>query len=150
VEKIKGIMIFLSTLLIAMIGVISYAIIYSNNNQPVFGEGGYILVYDENAKNGKAEAVYFAEGTKYSRRYPDSIVFTDAEGNRRTASADSFVHYNSGAISTISDSVLVDLEEVNSNAVNYYGLGSDTEISRSGNRYSINSQNGQIPLNEVL
>ena len=86
-----------------------------------------------------AKTYHFTEGTAFKRSYEGSIQFRDTEGKTVTADANSFVHYDSGASASLSKSVLVNLDEVGSSAVNYYGLNADTSVNRSGSSYSIDT-----------
>ncbi|MBR5369120.1 MAG: collagen-like protein [Lachnospiraceae bacterium] len=148
--KNKLVMIVLSVILVLAAGAMVYAIYSTQSGKEVFAEDGYIIVYDESDTEQPAKTYHFTEGTAFKRSYEGSIQFRDTEGNTVTADANSFVHYDSGASASLSKSVLVNLDEVGSSAVNYYGMGADTSVDRSGSSYSIASQGGNIDLSNYL
>lgn len=148
--KNKLVYIILSVILVCAIGAVGYAIYSKESGKTTFAEDGYIIVYDEQNPQQAATTYHFTEGTSLKYVYPNSVVFKDVDGQTVTADANSFVHYDSGASASLSKSVLVDLDEVGSSAVNYYGMSTETPINKNGSNYSIPSQNGQIDLSNYL
>ena len=149
--KNKLVMIVLGVILVLAAGAMVYAIYSTQSGKEVFAEDGYIIVYDESNTEQPAKTYHFTEGTAFKRSYEGSIQFRDTEGNTVTADANSFVHYDSGASASLSKSVLVNLDEVGSSAVNYYGLNADTSVNRSGSSYSIDtSENSSVDLTNYL
>ncbi len=47
-----------------------------------------------------------------------------------TLGDDNFVHYNSGNIEALQDSVLLDLSKINDNPIVYYNVSENKEIKR--------------------
>ncbi|MCQ2496710.1 MAG: hypothetical protein MJ131_08985 [Lachnospiraceae bacterium] len=148
--KTKAVAVIVAFILIAALGFMAFAIIKGENSKPKFADDGFVIAYDETDSGSEGKVYYFTEGTKYSFKYPDQIKFVDTEGETISVKKDSFVHYNSGDVASLSDSVLVNLDEVDSSAVNYYGLSSDMLLDKSGSAYSIDSQSGNIGLEELL
>ncbi|MCR5431519.1 MAG: collagen-like protein [Lachnospiraceae bacterium] len=137
--KNRLVMIVLGIIVILAAGAVVYAIYSTQSGKEVFAEDGYIIVYDESNTEQPAKKYHFNEGTAFKRSYEGTIQFRDTDGNTVTADANSFVHYDSGASASLSKSVLLDLDEVESTAVSYYGLNSDTTVDRSGSSYSIST-----------
>ncbi len=148
--KNKLVMIVLGILVICAAGAMGYAIYSTQSGKEVFAEDGYIIVYDDKDAEKPAKTYHFTEGTAFKRSYEGSIQFRDTDGNTVTADANSFVHYDSGASASLSKSVLVNLDEVGSSAVNYYGMGASNSVDRSGSSYSIAAQGGNIDLSNYL
>ena len=149
--KNKLVMIVLGVILVLAAGAMVYAIYSTQSGKEVFAEDGYIIVYDESDAEQPAKTYHFTEGTAFKRSYEGSIQFRDTEGKTVTADANSFVHYDSGASASLSKSVLVNLDEVGSSAVNYYGLNADTSVNRSGSSYSIDtSDSSSVDLTNYL
>ena len=149
--KNKLVMIVLGVILVLAAGAMVYAIYSTQSGKEVFAEDGYIIVYDESDTEQPAKTYHFTEGTAFKRSYEGSIQFRDTEGKTVTADANSFVHYDSGASASLSKSVLVNLDEVGSSAVNYYGLNADTSVNRSGSSYSIDtSDSSSVDLTNYL
>ncbi len=148
--KNKLVMIVLGVILVLAAGAMVYAIYSTQSGKEVFAEDGYVLVYDDKDPDQPMKTYHFNEGTSFKRTYEGSVQFKDVDGNIVTADADSFVHYDSGASAPLSKSVLVNLDEVGSSAVNYYGMGSNTSVDRSGSGYSIAAESGNIDLSNFL
>lgn len=149
--KNKLVMIVLGVILVLAAGAMVYAIYSTQSGKEVFAEDGYIIVYDETDTEQPAKTYHFTGGTAFKRSYEGSIQFRDTEGKTVTADANSFVHYDSGASASLSKSVLVNLDEVGSSAVNYYGLNADTSVNRSGSSYSIDtSDSSSVDLTNYL
>ncbi|MCR5521183.1 MAG: collagen-like protein [Lachnospiraceae bacterium] len=148
--KNRLVMIVLSILVILAAGAMVYAIYNNRSGREEFAEDGYIIVFDEKNAEQPAKTYHFTEGTTFKRTYEGSIQFRDTEGNTVTADSNSFVHYDSGASASLSKSVLVNLDEVESSAQNYYGLNSGTSVSRNGSSYMIDAADNSVDLSDYL
>ncbi len=148
--KNRLVMIVLGVLVILAAGAMFYAIYSNQSVKEEFAEDGYIIVFNDKDPAQPAKTYHFTEGTTFKRTYEGSIQFRDTEGNTVTADSNSFVHYDSGNSASLSKSVLVNLDEVESSAQNYYGLSSGTTVSRSGSTYIIDNADNSVDLSEYL
>jgi hypothetical protein len=120
--------------------------------ETLFAQNGFILT-DEvyTAEDGTfARGYEFLGGTQYNMRPPERISFTDRDGNKIYADLNGFVHYEDGAISTLSNAVLMNLDDLGSSLVNYYNITPATPIERAGESYMIQQPSGEVMIDSFI
>lgn len=115
----------------------------SEEKKTTFSEPGYIL-------NGTTSRYYFGQNTKYTSSYNNKIAFHDTEGEKVTLGDDNFVHYNSGNIEALQDSVLLDLSKINDNPIVYYNVSANKEIKKVSNRYSVRNLDSDLQFDQAI
>lgn len=118
----------------------------------VFAQDGYILtdaVYS-NADGVFVHGYEFRKGARYDARYPGSIEFTGADGNRVYAGLDGFVHYGDGSIGVLSNAVLLSLDDFGPGAAVRYNITPATPVKREGESYTVRRLSGEAPLDSFI
>lgn len=104
--KIKSLLVAVIMTVVLLGGAGTYSVMKKADKQMVFQESGYIIdTLDENDFSKH----YFKANTKYEYCYPNNITYRDINGKTTKADVSSFVHYSNGALSALSDGVLIDL-----------------------------------------
>ena len=131
------------------IGVILSAVLIFNvahiqeSKKETFSESGYIL-------NGSTNRYYFYQDETYTTSYNKQIVFYDTEGTKVTIDNSNFIHYTSGNIVALQDSVLLDLSKINDNPIVYYDVAANKEIKKISNRYSVKNLDSDLQFEQAI
>lgn len=131
------------------IGVILGAILIFNvahieeSKKETFSESGYIL-------NSSTNRYYFYQDETYTTSYNKQIVFYDTEGAKVTIDNSNFIHYTSGNIVALQESVLLDLNKVNDNPIVYYDVAANKEIKKISNRYSVRNLDSDLQFEQAI
>ena len=139
----KYILFFLSIGLLISIVFILNTINVEESRKMVFAESGYVF-------NGSASKFYFNEDETYTTSYDDKIVFSDVEGEKVAVDNDNFIHYVSGNIVTLHDSVLLDLSRISDDPITYYNVGKNKEIRKLSNKYSLKNLSTDIQFEQAI
>ncbi len=131
------------------IGIILGAILIYNvsnvekSKKETFSESGYIL-------NGSSNRYYFYQDETYTTSYNKQIVFYDTEGTKVTIDNSNFIHYTSGNIVALQQSVLLDLSKINDNPIVYYDIAANKEIKKISNRYSTKNLDKDLQFEQAI
>lgn len=131
------------------IGIILGAILIFNvihveeSKKETFSESGYIL-------NGSTNRYYFYQDETYTPSYNNQIVFYDTEGTKVTIDNSNFIHYSSGNIVALQESVLLDLSKINDNPIVYYDVAANKEIKKISNRYSVKNLDSDLQFEQAI
>ncbi|MDR1329989.1 MAG: hypothetical protein LBK23_10350 [Oscillospiraceae bacterium] len=120
--------------------------------EPLFAQNGFILtdeVYTD-ADGTFARGYEFLSGTQYNTKFPERISFDDRDGNRIYSDLNGFVHYEDGSVSSLSNAVLMNLDDLGSSLVNYYNITPATPIERAGGSYMIQQPSGEVMLDSFI
>ena len=139
----KYILFFMSIGIILGAALIYNVVHISEEKKMTFSEPGYIL-------NGTTSRYYFGQNEKYTSSYNNQIIFHDTEGEKVTLGDDNFVHYNSGNIEALQDSVLLDLSKINDNPIVYYNVSANKEIKKISNRYSVRNLDSDLQFEQAI
>lgn len=139
----KYILFFLSIGILLGTALIYNVVHISEEKKMTFNESGYIL-------NGITNRYYFEQNEKYTSSYNNQITFHDTEGEKVTLGDDNFIHYNSGNISALQDSVLLDLNKINDNPIVYYNVSANKEIKKISNRYSVRNLDSDLQFEQAI
>lgn len=138
----KYIMFFISIGLLLSTILIYSVINTEKSRESAFTESGYIL-------DNLSERYYFLPEEKY-KTANDKIEFLDTEGSKVSISNDNFVHYSSGNIVGLQDSVLLDLDKIDDDPITYYNVVANKELKKVGNRYTIKNLDTEIQLTKAI
>ena len=139
----KYIVFFLSIVLLLGTVLVYNTINVKKEKQLNFSESGYIL-------NSLSDRFYFYKDETYTKSYDDKIVFNDTEGEKITVGQENFLHYSSGSIEALKESVLLDLNNINQNPILYYNIGANKEIKKVSNRYTIKNLKSDIQFDKAI
>ena len=139
----KYILFFLSIVLLLGTVLVYNTINTEKSRESTFSEAGYIL-------NNLSDRYYFYEEETYSKSYDNKIVFNDTEGAKVTIGQENFIHYSSGAIEALKESVLLDLNNINEDPIVYYNISSNKEIKKVSNRYTIKNLKSDIQFDKAI
>lgn len=135
--------------------------------QEAFGGSGYVLQVEDTQVQEGAEAgeqgadssqaveplvapISFAENATYRHRFPDTVQFTDVEGEKTTVSQKSFVHYDDKSIAAFVKTVFVDLDHVNDPVVYYYDLPAGRTMEFEGGSWRLDNGGSELSFAHVL
>ena len=113
------------------------------SKKETFSESGYIL-------NGSTNRYYFYQDETYTTSYNKQITFLDTEGTKVTIDNNNFIHYTSGNIVALQESVLLDLSKINDNPIIYYDVAKNKEINKISNRYSMKNLDSDIQFEQAI
>lgn len=150
---------------VALTGVV-FSIQVSAHAQEPFGGSGYILRVlqdessaSEDASGAEAEAqaaaplvapTSFDADSSYRYRFPDTVQFTDVDGNKTSVDQASFVHYDDDSIASFVKTVFVDLDHVSDEVIYYYDLPARRSMEFKGGSWRLDNGGSELAFSHVL
>lgn len=145
----KVIFIVLSVLL--MITGITYMAINSYKNSiKSFTKAGYILDNKTSMTGNKSTVYYFNENANYKNRYDNNVVFNDVNGVKVNVDEASFIHYNDDSIGVLKKSVILDLNQVNSESPIYYNIFQNSILEYSNGKYYVDNLGKKMKFDNFI
>lgn len=145
----KVIFIVLSVLL--MITGITYMAINSYKNSiKSFSKAGYILDNKTSMTGNKSTVYYFNENANYKNRYDNNVVFNDVNGVKVNVDEASFIHYNDDSIGVLKKSVILDLNQVNSESPIYYNIFQNSILEYSNGKYYVDNLGKKMKFDNFI
>lgn len=122
------------------------------NASTTFTDDGYILttVQEQTAEDSVNVQHYFNKGESFREKYPGQIVFKNTDGNKVAADTHSFVHYQSGSMSGMTSTVLMDTNTLDDAQISYYAVSNKSLLEKSGEEYHINNAGENISLEDFV
>ena len=118
-----------------------------DDKDDTFVKNGYVI----NPLSGKVEKYLFNENTPYKENLSSMIVFKDVDNKNASILKDSFLHYNDGSLSFLTNGAILDLDTINgSETVNYYNITSASIIEKKGDKYVIKNSGNDINLKNFI
>lgn len=118
-----------------------------DDKDDTFVRNGYVI----NPLSGKVEKYFFNENTPYKENLSSMIVFKDVDDKNASILKDSFLHYNDGSLSFLTNGAILDLDTINgSEAVNFYNITSSSIIEKKGDKYVIKNSGDDINLKNFI
>ena len=139
----KYVFFFASIFIIVGIVFVYSTVSVQKSKQIVFTEDGYVL----NSANTKYN---FNQDDTYTKTYDKQITFLDTKGTKITVGEDNFLHYSSGNIVALQESVLLDLSRINENPIVYYNVSANKEIKKMSNRYVVKNLATDLQFDEAI
>ena len=140
----KKYILFFISIGIILVGILIFNVInIEESKKETFSESGYIL-------NGSSSRYYFYQDETYTPLYNKQIAFYDTEGTKVTISNDNFVHYASGNIAALQQSVLLDLNKINDDPIVYYDIKANKEIKKVSSRYTVKNLDSDIQFEQAI
>ena len=117
--------------------------------QEYFEDSGYILgtTSGEEFEDGR---YYFVKDSKYQYTYEGSITLNDINKNKVSIDSKSFVHYDSGSLFGLNDSVLMDTDDINDNQISYYSISTDSILTKNGKSYTTSNAGSEISFSNFI
>ena len=144
--------ILLAITALAAIAVPAISIYKYNSNADQFVDDGYMLLAT-NEKDSESinTQYYFNVGEKYRKTYDNNVTFSDVNGTKVKAEAENFIHYNSGSMNGLAESVILDTDNVDAEGqTSYYSIPEHTMLEKSGKRYVVNNAGNNINFSNFL
>ena len=156
--KNKGLIVVFLTALIAVAAFTGVGISIAGRSSQAFAGDGYVLSSEAAGEEGNAGddgetapgQLYFAAGTKYKNRYPESTVFKDIQGSRQTIASQSFLHYADDSLSALTDGVIVNMDDVNTGIANHYGVKAGVVMAKDASGYSVENNGNAISFTNYM
>ena len=140
----KKYILFFISIGILLGAILLYNVIHvEESKKETFSESGYIL-------NGSTNRYYFYQDETYTTSYDKKIVFYDTEGTKVTIDNGNFIHYTSGNIVALQESVLLDLSKINENPIVYYNVAANKEIKKISNRYTVKNLDSDLQFEQAI
>ena len=132
--------------LLTLILLVAGAVILYQDKSKTFKNEGYIIS-TTTKKNNK---YYFSPNTKYKSNVDNDIVFKDSDSKKVTVSSENFVHYQNGSLAFLTKGAILNLNEINSSAMNYYNVDNDDIITYKNNNYVVQSNKGDVNIESLI
>ena len=145
----KYVLFMISIGLILGILLVYNIISFQKKNSNVFEESGYIL-QSASGQTQNVEKYYFNANETYKTKYDQKIVFDDTNGDQVTMAKANFVHYNNGGISSLQKGVIIDLQKVDANPIQYYSIGANKILKKQSDRYVISHLGGNLEFQSLI
>lgn len=140
----KKYVLFFFSIGIILCTVLIYNVVHlEESKKEIFSESGYIL-------NGSTNRYYFYQDETYTTSYNNKMVFYDTEGTKVTLDNNNFIHYTSGNIVALQESVLLDLSKISGNPIVYYDVAPNKEIKKISNRYTIKNLDSDLQFEQAI
>ena len=135
---------------VLLIGVLLYnTIIIEQKNNKNFLDSGYILQTSD-IKEQNIERYYFNNNEKYKTKYEQKVIFNNTEGEEVTTRKDNFIHYSKGAISSFTNGVLLDLNNVDSDPIQYYNILASDILEKEGSYYVVDNLGQTLKFENLI
>ena len=155
--KNKSLLVIFLAAIAAAAAFTGVGVMLAGQQSRAFAGDGYILASEEAAKTSgeeetqtEPELLYFSTGTRYRSQFPDSAVFTDVQGSRQAVQHTSFVHYADESVSSLSDGVAVNMDDIGMGIVNHYGVSAGVVMMANGDGYTVENNGSQVNFRNML
>ena len=149
-KKNKSILLVLLVgILVLAVGIFT-AVRISSGNRTQFYSNGYLLSADSTDSGVEVKQLQFTEGTAMKAKYPSSVEFRDIQGTTMTVPDETFVFYDGGSISALTDGSVMDLDEVSGGMVDFYYLKDRMVLSDNGGEFTIDNNNSTLAFKNFL
>lgn len=143
----------IAVLIIAITAFMFYEAIEKNKkNVQELKEAGYIINSQKLTGNteGNGQVYYFNAATKYTKTYDNRISFTDTEGKTAKVPENSFVHYENNAIGVLKKSVIVNVEDILNQNLQYYNFFPNNLLIKNGDTYEFENLGNTIKFKSLI
>ncbi len=148
VRKSKSIIAVIGLGIVILAALAVWMLFLRSSQRTEFAQDGYILTAeaDESSESGTVSSqLWFSGGASYTSS--DGVIsFVGAEGSALEASSDSFVHYEGGAVTTVTDCTVMDLDEFTTGVIAFYSMEPGDQLNLDGMVYYLGSaDDGGLP-----
>ena len=135
----------LSLIVLLVLGIGAFYL--SQDKDTSFVKSGYVL----NPLSAKSEKYFFDENTGYKENLSKMIVFKDVDDKEATVLKESFLHYNDGSLSFLTNGAILDLDSIHgTKAVDFYNITNKSIIEKKSKGYVIETTGNDINLNNFI
>lgn len=140
---------------IILIGVILGGVLLYNTmrvekeNNKVFLDSGYVLQSMEETQQN-VERYYFNSNETYKTKYDKKVLFNNTDGEEITANTTNFIHYSDGSISSFSNGVILDLNNIEADPITYYNIMANDVLEKSGENYTISNLDQTLRFTDLV
>ena len=127
----------------------AYGVAKKSESKVAFADSGYIIDGDEALEGGFAK-YNFDAGEKMEYRYPDKVVFKDSTKKDAVVDSASFLHYNDGSVTALSQGVLIDMNDLETGMLNYYNLAQYATLENQGGSYALDTLDSTMYFKDFL
>ncbi len=131
-------------------GVVGYGYNDHQKNQSEFFGDGYILTVQETSEGTITEPVYFNAGTSYKVGYPSTVTFKSMDGEKFQTEQASFLHYADGSIGSMTDGVLMELDELKNGYINYYNVSKDSIMRNDNGVFKLDNNGVEMEFSDFV
>lgn len=143
-KRVLGITVAL--LVLGLLLIVGGGIWLTEKSLPAFTESGYVL----QAVEESVKQIAFSADENYKVTKLGVVTFTDASGETASVEQRSFLHLDGGAVSALSDGVLLDFNDLSANFINNYYITQGVEVAASGEGYTAQTDSGTLPFGDHL
>lgn len=141
------VLIIIAACLVVLIGLGVGSFYLFDDADATFVKSGYVL----NPLSEASEKYFFKKDTGYHENLSSMVEFVDVDDKEVSILADSFLHYDDGALSFLKNGAILDLDSINGGgAVKFYNITSASIIDVNNDAYIIKAKNGDIGLNNFI
>ena len=117
-----------------------------------FIDDGYVLTtVSENTPDDTVNAqYYFNKGTKFTKKYPEKVVFKNVDGDKVSLDTKNFLHYQSGSMSGLTKSVILDTDKLDAEQMSYYSVSNKSLLEITGKDYQISNGGEMISFSNFV
>lgn len=135
---------------IILIGVLLYnTVIKEQSNNKEFIDSGYVLQVSE-VKEENVERYYFNANETYRTRYEQKVIFDNADGEQVSTGMYNFIHYSSGSVSSFTNGVLLELNDIDNDPIQYYNIRASDVLEKNGENYTIENLGQTLNFKDVI
>ncbi|MDR1013778.1 MAG: hypothetical protein LBL86_02190 [Coriobacteriales bacterium] len=139
---------------LALVAAIAGTVIVLNTGKTAttFPEDGYVFAEPQEGEEGgyTSPQIRFKAGSAYENNFEQDLVFTGEEGQKEALADYGFVHYTSGAISTLKPGVVMSLSNLDNEGFTGYSVTPANVIEKAGNGYAISHFDSSIPFESLV
>ncbi len=149
-NKIMLTVISVSVIIMVLIGFLVFRT-YSYAST-AFIDDGYILTeIEENTPQDSVNVQhYFNKGEKFTSKYPSKIVFHNVDGNKVSCDTKNFLHYQSGSMSSLTKSVILDTNMLDREQISYYSVSNKSLLESTGRDYQISNAGELVTFSDFV
>ncbi|MFI3238511.1 MAG: hypothetical protein R3Y47_10880 [Lachnospiraceae bacterium] len=147
--KMNKLVISIVVTVMAIIGIVlGYSWQQSNQIKNVFAGSGFVLV-DQTVSADKQ--ILVDANSEWKTGLDDVLYIEDIVGNSIAVDAASFIHYDDSSLSSLSNGVVVDLNDIKTSQVtNYYSLSSEMKFEKRITDYLLSGTDPELILSDFL
>lgn len=132
-----------SVIVLVMIGFLVFQT-YSFASTAFIDDGYVLTTVSENTPDDTVNAqYYFNKGTKFTKKYPEKVVFKNVDGDKVSLDTKNFLHYQSGSMSGLTKSVILDTDKLDAEQISYYSVSNKSMLEITGKDYQV-SNGGEL------
>ena len=135
---------------IIFIGVLLYnVIIEEQRNNRTFADSGYVLQVSE-LEEENVQRYYFNAEETYKTRYEQKVIFDNTEGEQVSTGTYNFIHYSNNSVSSFTNGVLLELNNIDDDPIQYYNILASDILEKDGEYYTVDNLGQKLNFKDVI